>query len=90
MKTTVASVVFLEALEFFDAFPKIRNKLQVGDILEIIIPNKIEPFEFKIEELWNHETEEEILEVSPGVKGQKVKMKLPIQCGKDWILRRKK
>lgn len=69
---------------------EIKNKLQVGDTLEIIIPNQIEPFEFKIEQLWNDETEEEIKEVSPGVKGQKVKMKLPIQCEKDWILRRKK
>lgn len=69
---------------------EIKNKLQVGDILEIIVPNQIEPFEFKIEQLWNDETEEEIKEVSPGVKGQKVKMKLPIHCEKDWILRRRK
>lgn len=69
---------------------EIKNKLQVGDLLEIIIPNKIEPFEFTIEKLWNVETDEEIKEVSPGVKGQKVKMQLPIKCGKDWILRRKK
>lgn len=69
---------------------EIKNKLQVGDTLEIIIPNKITPYEFKIEKLWNDETEEEINEVSPGVKGQKVKMKLPIPCQKNWILRRKK
>lgn len=69
---------------------EIKNKLHVGDTLEIIIPNQIQPFEFKIEQLWHAETEEEILDVSPGVKGQKVKMKLPIPCQKDWILRRKK
>lgn len=69
---------------------EIKNKLQVGDTLEIIIPNQIEPFTFKIEQLWNEETDEEIRDVSPGVKGQKVKMKLPIQCEKDWILRRRK
>lgn len=69
---------------------EIKNKLQVGDTLEIIIPNQIEPFTFKIEQLWNDETEEEIQEISPGVKGQKVKMQLPIPCEKDWILRRKK
>lgn len=69
---------------------EIKNKLQVGDTLEIIIPNKITPYEFKIEKLWNAETEEEINEVSPGVKGQKVKMKLPISCQENWILRRKK
>lgn len=69
---------------------EIKNKLQVGDTLEILIPHQIQPVEFKIEQLWHAETEEEIQEVSPGVKGQKVKMKLPIQCEKDWILRRKK
>lgn len=69
---------------------EIKNKLQVGDFLEIIIPNKIEPLEFQIEKLWDIDTDEEINEISPGVKGQKVKMKLPIACEKDWILRRKK
>ena len=62
----------------------------MGDTLEIIIPNKIEPLEFKIERLWNYDTDEEIQEISPGVKGQKVKIYLPIKCEKDWILRRKK
>ena len=62
----------------------------VGDTLEIIVPGKIEPVEFKIEKLYDVETNEEINEVSPGVKGQKVKMKLPIECKKDWIIRRKK
>jgi adenylate kinase family enzyme len=36
------------------------------------------------------ETGEEIDSVSPGVKGQKVLMKLPIKCEEGWILRRKK
>ena len=69
---------------------EIKNKLQVGDSLEIVIPYQLEPFGFKIEKLWNDETDEEIDEVSPGVKGQKVKIKLPIKCEKDWIIRRKK
>ncbi len=69
---------------------EIKNKLNVGDTLEIIVPNKIEPYEFKIEKLFNYETDEEINEISPGVKGQKVKMHLPIKCKKDWIIRRKK
>ena len=69
---------------------EIKNKINVGDTLEIIVPNKIEPYEFKIEKLYNYETDEEINEISPGVKGQKVKMHLPIECMKDWIIRRKK
>ena len=35
-------------------------------------------------------TQEEIDSISPGVKGQKVFMKLPIKCEEGWILRRKK
>ena len=69
---------------------EIKNKLNVGDTLEIIVPNKIKPYEFKIEKLFNYETNEEINEISPGVKGQKVKLNLPIECMKDWIIRRKK
>lgn len=69
---------------------EIKNKLNVGDTLEIIIPHKLEPIEFKIEKLWDYETGEEINAVSPGVQGQKVLMKLPIKCDKDLIIRRKK
>ena len=69
---------------------EIRNKMQVGDELEIIVPNQLEPVVFKIEKLWNIEDDKEMVEVSPGVKGQKVKMRLPIKCEADWIIRRKK
>lgn len=69
---------------------EIKNKLQVGDEIEIIIPYQIEPYSFKIEKLWDAETGEEISQISPGVKGQKVMMKLPIACDENWILRRKK
>ncbi len=69
---------------------EIKNKLFVGDELEIIIPKKIEVFCFKIDKLWDAETEEEIDHVSPGKKGQLVKMHLPIKCEQDWIIRRKK
>ncbi len=72
------------------AIIEIKNKLSVGDTMEIIVPNKIEPIEFKIENLYDIETNEAINSISPGVKGQKVKMKLPIKCKNNWILRRKK
>ena len=58
--------------------------------MEIIIPNRLEPEVFKIEKLWDYETNEEIDSISPGVKGQKVLMQLPIECEEGWILRRKK
>ena len=38
---------------------KIGNKLNVGDKLEIIIPNKIKVEEFTINKLWDVETDEE-------------------------------
>ena len=69
---------------------EIRNKLNVGDILEILIPGTIDNYVFKIEELWNSETDESITTVNPGKLGQTVKMRLPIKCEKDWIIRRKK
>ena len=69
---------------------EIKNKLIVGDTIEIIIPNKLEPYTFKIEKLWDFETGEEIDSISPGVKGQKVFIKLPIKCEEGWILRRQK
>lgn len=69
---------------------EIKNKLRIGDKLEIIVPNQLEPVTFVIEKLWDYETEEPIEQISPGVKGQKVKIKLPIRCEKEWIIRRKK
>ncbi len=67
---------------------EIKNKLKVGDTLEILVPYKITPVKFDIEKLWDFETDEEISEISPGVKGQKVKIKLPIECKENWIIRR--
>ena len=69
---------------------EIRNKLKIGDIMEILIPNNIDTYEFKIEKLWDTETDEEVEFVNPGKAGQSIKMNLPIKCEKGWILRRKK
>ncbi len=69
---------------------EIKNRLQVGDTMEIIIPGQIESYRFILDELWDYETDEKIDFVNPGKLGQKVKMKLPIKCDENWILRRKK
>lgn len=79
----------LESLEE-KSIIEIRNKLSVGDTLEILIPGTINNYIFKIDKLWNTETEEEIQTVNPGKLGQTVKLKLPIKCEKNWIIRRKK
>lgn len=69
---------------------EIKNKLIVGDTMEILIPNKIEPYVFEIEALWDTDTDEEVDHVSPGKAGQTIKIKLPIPCENGWIIRRKK
>ena len=69
---------------------EIRNKLSLGDELELLIPGKLEPLKFTIDKLWDAETDEEIETVNPGKQGQQVKMKLPIKCEYGWILREEK
>ena len=69
---------------------KIGNKLTVGDTLEILVPNDINYVAFTIDKMWDTETDEEVETVNPGKLGQTVKMKLPIKCDSNWIIRRKK
>lgn len=69
---------------------EIKNKLKVGDELEIIIPNRIDTYNFSIEKLWDIDTNEEIEFVNPGKAEQKVKMVLPINVEKNWIIRKRK
>ena len=69
---------------------EIRNRLNVGDTLELIVPNVLEPIVFKIDKLYDYEKGEEIDHVNPGKEGQKVKMKLPKEAKPGFILRRKK
>ena len=72
------------------AIIEIKNRLNVGDVLELIIPGKIEPISFTIEKLWDYETDEEIDHVNPGKEGQKVKLILPNEAENGMIIRRKK
>jgi len=69
---------------------EIRNKLSVGDTMELIIPGKIEPVTFSIDKLWNDETLEEIDTVNPGKAEQKVLLQIPTEVKEGWIIRRKK
>ena len=69
---------------------EIRNKLSVGDTLELIIPGQINPLVFCIDKLWDADTLEEIQTVNPGVKEQKVILKIPTKVEENWIIRRKK
>ena len=69
---------------------EIKNRLNVGDKLELLLPTRLEPVKFTIEKLWNYETDEEIDHVNPGKEGQKVKMVLPKEAENGMIIRRKK
>ena len=69
---------------------EIRNKLSIGDELEVLTPGVLEPYKFEIKQLFNDETNEEINTVNPGRAEQKVILEIPIKVEKDWIIRRKK
>lgn len=69
---------------------EVKNRLKLGDIMEILIPGQLEAYKFCINELWDSETDEKIEFINPGKIGQTVKIHIPIKVDKDWILRRKK
>ena len=69
---------------------EIRNKLSVGDDVELIVPNLLEPKKFKIEKLLDSENYEEIDTINPGVQGQTVLIKIPYKVEKNWVIRHKK
>ena len=69
---------------------EIRNRLQLGDTLELLIPNQLEPEIFNIEKMWDTETKEPVSHVNPGKEGQTVILEIPYKADKGWILRRKK
>ncbi len=69
---------------------EIKNRLQVGDTLEIIIPGEIDPVEFSLSKLWDVETNEQIDYINPGKANQKVILELPTDCKEGYIIRRKK
>ena len=69
---------------------EVKNKLTLGDTLEILIPGQLEPYRFNIDALWDSETEEKIESVNPGKAGQTVLMHIPLKVENDWIIRRVK
>ena len=69
---------------------EIKNKLKLGDILEVLNPNSMEIQSFEIESLYDINTNESIDTINPGIKGQRVKIEIPYKVEKDYIIRRKK
>ncbi|MEG0872415.1 MAG: U32 family peptidase [Clostridia bacterium] len=69
---------------------EIKNKLVLGDKLEILFNNGIEAKDFIINELYDIKTSEKIDHINPGIKGQQVKIKLPCSVEPGIIIRRVK
>lgn len=69
---------------------EIRNKLRLGDTLEIMPVDSIDNIEFKIDKLYDSKTNEPITTVNPGIKGQDVIIELPCDVVDGTIIRRKK
>lgn len=69
---------------------EVKNRLKLGDILEVLVPGQLEAYRFSIDKLWDSETDEEIEFINPGKAGQTVKIHIPIRVEANWILRRKK
>ena len=68
---------------------EIKNKLSVGDFIEVIVPEELKAKSFIIETMLDAETKESILEINPGKKGQEVILKLPFEIDKGLVMRRK-
>ncbi len=68
---------------------EIKNKLNIGDHLEVIIPNELGGRAFVIEEMLDVESKENIEEINPGKKGQQVILKVPFEVEEGLVIRRK-
>lgn len=70
---------------------EIKNKLSIGDCLEVLFPNTLEKGIFTIEKLFDIDTNEKIQTINPGKKGQKVKIVIPFdKLSSGTVIRRKK
>ena len=80
----------IERLDSGMVIVEIKNKLSVGDKLELLLPDSIENVSFGIDKLYDEITEEEIDTINPGKKGQKVKLNIPYDVIPGMVIRRKK
>ena len=69
---------------------EIKNKLSIGDELEVLKVDDIAEHKFNITKLYDIKTNEEIDTINPGVKGQLVKIYIPYNLEELDILRKKK
>lgn len=69
---------------------EIKNKLSVGDKLDVLYPDNLQLKEFEITELYDINNDEKLDTINPGRKGQLVKIKIPYVVSKGIVIRRKK
>ncbi len=69
---------------------EIKNKLNIGDKLDILYPDNVELKEFEITELYDINNDQKLDTINPGRKGQLVKIKIPYKVNNGIIIRRKK
>ena len=70
---------------------EIKNKLSIGDTLDLLYPNSLNTDTFIINELYDEKTDKKIDTINPGKKGQLVKIKIPYNnIIPGMIIRRKK
>ena len=80
----------VEVLDNNKVVLEIKNKLNLKDKIEILIPKNIDTMNFEIENMWDIETNEKIEYINPGKAEQKVILQLPIEVEAGYILRRVK
>lgn len=56
---------------------EIKNKLSIGDTLDLLYPDSLNTDSFVIDELYDEKSDESIETINPGKKGQLVKIKIP-------------
>lgn len=69
---------------------EVRNKIAIGDVLELIVPNQTLPEIINVTELYDIDTKEKIDVVNPGKADQKVLMRLPEIADSNFVIRRRK
>ncbi len=69
---------------------EIKNKLTLGDKLEILDVCSLDEKRFDITELYDINSDEKIDTINPGIKGQLVKMYIPYEVKEGFVIRRKK
>lgn len=70
---------------------EIKNKLSIGDTLDLLYPDSLKTDTFSIQKLYDIKTNDSIETINPGIKGQLVKIEIPYSDVKTgMVIRRKK